>query len=150
VTPVGGLDLARQGARLVAAAERLRDGGIEVSLFVDPDAIQYLEPFAGLAAGFELNTDAYTRAHAGFAGVSDRTGFAGSERAKLARASATGAAAGFKVYAGHGLTTANVGPVASIPEVEELNIGHALVSRAVVIGLAGAVREMLEAMRAAR
>ena len=141
VTTEGGLELAGQAARLVAACERLRDGGIAVSLFIDPDAAAHLEPFSGIVEGFELNTDAYTRAKAGFSG---------SERARLAKAASVGAAMGFRVYAGHGLTAENVGPVASIREVEELNIGHALVSRAVFLGIEGAVREMLAAMADAR
>jgi pyridoxine 5-phosphate synthase len=141
VTTEGGLEIAAQAARLVAACERLRDGGIAVSLFVDPEAVPHLEPFSGIVEGFELNTDAYTRATGGFAGT---------ERAKLAKAASIGAAMGYQVYAGHGLTATNVGPVASIREVEELNIGHALISRAVLLGLDGAVREMLAAMTSAR
>lgn len=140
VTTEGGLDLASQGARLLGACERLRDGGIEVSLFVDPDpdGMPRLQPFAGgLVAGLELNTDAYTRAGAG---ASD------ARLADLARSAALGAEMGFRVYAGHGLTAGNVGAVAAIEEVEELNIGHALISRAVLLGLEGAVREMLAAI----
>ena len=57
---------------------------------------------------------------------------------------------GFRIYAGHGLTAANVGGIAAIRRIEELNIGHALISRAVILGLAGAVREMLQAMGTAR
>lgn len=143
LTTEGGLDVVAHLPRLLAGAERLRAAGIEVSLFVDPDPkrIDALAPFAGLASGIELNTDAYTRA---------RGGFAAGCRAEAARSAAMGAALGFRVYAGHGLTAANVGGIASIRQVEELNIGHALVSRAVVAGLAGAVREMLAAMAAAR
>lgn len=144
VTTEGGLALAALGARLLPVCERLRDAGIEVSLFIDPEAATpaSLSPFGGgLVAGFELNTDAYTKATGGFAG---------SRRAELARAAAIGASLGFKVYAGHGLTAANVGPVASIRPIEELNIGHALISRAVALGLDGAVREMLAAMKSAR
>jgi pyridoxine 5-phosphate synthase len=140
VTTEGGLDLESQRARLLGACERLRNGGIEVSLFIDPDPkrMPLLEPFGGgLVTGFELNTDAYTKATGGFAS---------SRRAELARSAAFGASLGFKVYAGHGLTAENVGPVASIPEVEELNIGHALIARAVFLGLDGAVKEMLAAI----
>jgi pyridoxine 5-phosphate synthase len=143
VTTEGGLDPTAGATRLLGACERLRDAGIEVSLFVDPDpeVMRALEPFAGIVAGFELNTDAYTKAGGGFAA---------SRRAELARAASLGAAFGFRAYAGHGLTAGNVGPVASIPEVEELNIGHAMISRAVFVGLDGAVREMLAAIAAAR
>jgi pyridoxine 5-phosphate synthase len=145
VTTEGGLEIGEGPgrARLVAACERLHAAGIEVSLFIDPDPreISALAAFAGMVSGFELNTDAYTRAAGGFAK---------SRRADLARSASVGCALGFRAYAGHGLTAENVGGVASIAEVEELNIGHALISRAVVLGLDGAVREMLSAMRAAR
>ena len=143
LTTEGGLDVTSHLPRLLAGAERLRTAGIEVSLFVDPDPkrIASLEPFSGLASGIELNTDAYTRAQGGFAA---------SRRAEAARSTDIGAAMGFRIYAGHGLTAANVGGIASIRRIEELNIGHALVSRAVMIGLAGAVSEMLAAMAVAR
>ena len=143
LTTEGGLDVVAHLPRLVAGAERLRAAGIEVSLFVDPDPtrIQALAPFAGLATGIELNTDAYTRA---------RGGFAASRRVEAARSADMGAALGFRIYAGHGLTAANVGGIASIRQIEELNIGHALVSRAVIVGLDAAVREMLAAMTTAR
>lgn len=143
LTTEGGLDIVSQAPRLLAAAERLRAAGIEVSLFVDPDPkrLAALAPFAGLASGIELNTDAYTRA---------RGGFAAGLRAEAARSADVAAALGFRIYAGHGLTAKNVGGIASIARIEELNIGHALVSRAVVLGLAAAVREMLAAMAAAR
>ena len=142
LTTEGGLDVIAHLARLVAGAERLRANGIEVSLFVDPDPkrIDALSPFVGLASGIELNTDAYTRA---------RGGFVAGCRAQVARSTDLGAALGFRIYAGHGLTAANVGGIASIRRIEELNIGHALVSRAVMIGLDAAVREMLAAMAAA-
>ena len=143
VTTEGGLDLASQSKRLLGVCERLRAGGIEVSLFIDPDprAVSRLEPFGGgLVAGFELNTDAYTKA---------RGGFGGSRRAELARSAAIGVSLGFKAYAGHGLTAENVGPVAALGEIEELNIGHALISRALLLGLDDAVREMLVAIRRA-
>ncbi len=143
VTTEGGLDLGAATPRLLGAAERLRAAGIEVSLFVDPDAatLAALERFVGLAHGFEINTDAYTRAQGGFAA---------SHRATAARAAAVGAAMGFRVYAGHGLTSENVGGIAAIAQIEELNIGHALIARAVMVGLPAAVAEMLAAMAAAR
>jgi len=143
LTTEGGLDVAAHLPRLVAGAERLRAAGIEVSLFVDPDPkrIDALAPLAGLASGIELNTDAYTRALGGFAA---------SRRAEAARSADMGAALGFRIYAGHGLTAANVGGIASIRRIEELNIGHALIARAVLVGLDTAVREMLAAMKTAR
>jgi pyridoxine 5-phosphate synthase len=140
VTTEGGLDLTRHRDRVEEAARRLAGAGIAVSLFLDPDPRQ-VEAAAALprelVGGFEINTDAYTRAEAGEAQA---------ELEEVRRAAREGAAAGLHVYAGHGLTTANVGPVAAVPEIEELNIGHALVSRAVLVGMAEAVREMLRAM----
>ena len=141
VTTEGGLDLLAHGERIDRAARRLADAGISVSLFLDPDPRQ-VEALAGLAAraagaiaGFEINTDAYARA--------------ADDPARLEAiedAAAHGAAAGLAVYAGHGLTAGNVGPIAAVPAIEELNIGHWLVARAIVVGLDAAVREMLAAM----
>jgi len=147
VTTEGGLDLARHGARVGEVAERLAAAGIAVSVFVDPDPgqIALLPELAASrrlgrrVSGFELNTDAYTRA--------DAAAVAG-ELVKLSLAAEAGRAAGLHLYAGHGLTTGNVGPVAALPGMEELNIGHFLVSRAVMVGMSEAVREMLTAMRA--
>jgi pyridoxine 5-phosphate synthase len=136
VTTEGGLDLLRHRETVARAAERLAGGGIEVSLFVDPDPRQ-IEGIAGMhhVAGFEINTDAYTRA-------SDLA----PELEKVARAGELGRAQGLHLYAGHGLRTDNVGPIAALPGMEDLNIGHFLVSRAVIVGLDAAVREMLAAM----
>lgn len=139
VTTEGGLDLTRQRSVVEDAARRLSAVGIEVSLFLDPDPEQLAilaELEAGTVRGFELNTDAYTRAPAP----------AEAELEAIRQVARRGAELGFRVFAGHGLTTANVGPVAAIPEIEELNIGHWLVSRAALVGLAESVREMLAAM----
>ena len=141
VTTEGGLDLRLHGDRVRAATERLAAAGIAVSIFVDPDPEQ-IEPLARLkeigVSGFEINTDAYTRATPGPA--------RDAELERVARAGALGRAAGLHLYAGHGLTVENVGPIAAIEGMEELNIGHALVSRAVLIGMSAAVAEMLGAM----
>jgi pyridoxine 5-phosphate synthase len=143
VTTEGGLDLLSQGDPVAVAAERLAAAGVAVSLFLDPDPRQ-LERLAALGtgaiAGFEINTDAYTRATA--PPERDR------HLAALRDAAERGHALGFRVYAGHGLTTSNVGPVAALPHMEELNIGHFLVGRALMVGMAAAVREMLAAMAA--
>ncbi len=142
VTTEGGLDLIGRGDQLRRAARRLVAAGIQVSVFVDPD----LDQIAALDAqeevtGFELNTDAYTRASAAEATA---------EFAKIEAAAARGLAAGREAYAGHGLTVANVGPVAALSGVFELNIGHSIVSRAVLIGMTAAVKEMLAAMAGGR
>jgi pyridoxine 5-phosphate synthase len=142
VTTEGGLDLVAHGERLREAALRLSDAGIAVSLFLDPHPAQLerlTEIGAGAVEGFEINTDAYTKS----SGLDSEL-----HLAAMRAAAEQGQAAGFRVYAGHGLTTANVGPVAALPHMEELNIGHWLISRAVFVGLAAAVREMLAAMDA--
>lgn len=144
ITTEGGLDLVRRGDVVRAAAERLSALDIDVSLFLDPDMAQLEQLIAiGPAAipGFEINTDAYTKA----TGPAVET-----ELAKIAGVAQAGADAGFRVYAGHGLTTSNVIAVAAVPQIEELNIGHWLVSRAAIVGLDTAVREMLGAMRQGR
>jgi pyridoxine 5-phosphate synthase len=148
LTTEGGLDVVSQSARIEWAAGRLAAAGVAVSVFLDPE-LRQVEALAALArragagapfGGFEINTDAYTRADPGEA--LDR------ELARCARVAALGRERGLAVYAGHGLTTANVGPVAALPEVEELNIGHWLVARAVLVGMGEAVGEMLAAMAA--
>jgi pyridoxine 5-phosphate synthase len=139
VTTEGGLDVTRQADHIRQAAERLLESEIAVSVFLDPDPTQ-LEALSelnrDLSLGFEINTDQYSRARG--TALED-------ERAKIANIAATGMQNGLRVYAGHGLTTANVGPIAAIPQIEELNIGHSIVSRAVIVGMRAAVREMLEA-----
>jgi pyridoxine 5-phosphate synthase len=143
VTTEGGLNLILYGRRIAGVAERLAAAGIAVSLFVDPDPrqIQALIPLAGSGVtGFEINTDAYTRA-ADAAAVE-------AEVRQIAEVVEQGRAAGLHAYAGHGLRTDNVGPVAAIPGMEELNIGHAIIARAVIVGIDAAVREMLAAMAA--
>ncbi len=136
VTTEGGLDVVRNGERIAEVAGQLGEEGIEVSLFVDPD-LEQIQAIRGVS-GFEINTDAYTRAR-------DQAG-AMVQLDKMARAATLGRGQGLHLYAGHGLRTDNVGPVASLPGMEELNIGHFLVSRAVLVGMDTAVREMLAAM----
>ena len=151
LTTEGGLDLLARGARILSAAERLAGAGIDVSLFLDPDPRQVAaasELPREVVSGFEINTDAYTRAFPGEGEGITEPPASRSELAKVREAAARGAGAGLHVYAGHGLTTANVGPIAAVPEIEELNIGHYLVSRSVLVGMAEAVREMLRAMGA--
>ena len=144
ITTEGGLDVIGNRETLRRAAEYLTEAGILVSLFLDPDLDQ-LDALSKLGAprlpGFEINTDSYTKA-------TPET--LGDELMKIARIARAGAERGFRVYAGHGLTTGNVGPIAALPEIEELNIGHWLISRAALLGMETAVREMLGVMRAAR
>jgi pyridoxine 5-phosphate synthase len=139
VTTEGGLDLAVRASLLAAALDRLGSAGIRTSLFIDPD-VQAVRRSKELgAAAIELHTGQY--AHHPTHPATLRA---------LQDAAAEGAALGLAVHAGHGLTVRNVGPVAAIPVVEELNIGHSIVSRAVFVGLAEAVREIRRAMDAAR
>jgi pyridoxine 5-phosphate synthase len=143
VTTEGGLNLILYGRRIAGVAERLAAAGIAVSLFVDPDPrqIQALIPLKDSGVtGFEINTDAYTRA-------GDPAELE-AELRQVAEVVEQGRGAGLHAYAGHGLRTDNVGPVAAIPGMEELNIGHFIIARAVIVGVDTAVREMLAAMSA--
>lgn len=139
VTTEGGLDLTSATNRLRDGIRRLREAGIRTSLFIDPrttavQASRLLDPDA-----VELHTGTFSHA------PTER------ERAtELARAAELAAQLGLAVHAGHGLTVENLAPVAMIPEIEELNIGHAIVSSAVFIGLHAAVRQVREAMDTAR
>src|SRR5919199_4315610 len=131
VTTEGGLDVRRDLARVRAAVERLAAAGVRTSLFIDPDRATVDASREAGAVAIELHTGRYSHAPA-----DPRT------LAALADAARHAAAAGLAVHAGHGLTVRNVGPVAAISEIEELNIGHSIVSRAIFVGLAEAVREM--------
>ena len=139
ITTEGGLDVARDASRMSAGLARLKRAGVRTSLFIAPsaDAVQRSRDLG--ADAIELHTGAYAH-HAANAAV----------LRALAEGAAAAAALGLGVHAGHGLTVRNVEPVAAIPEIEELNIGHSIVSRAIFVGLTAAVREMRAAMDAAR
>jgi pyridoxine 5-phosphate synthase len=139
VTTEGGLDVSREPGSLAAGVRRMRDAGIRTSLFIDPDKEMVRRSRDLGADAIELHTGRY--AHH----PNDP-----STAAALAQAAAVGVAVGLHVHAGHGLTVRNVSLVAAIPEIEELNIGHSIVSRAIFVGIASAVREMRSAMSAAR
>ena len=139
VTTEGGLDVARAPERIAAALARLRAAGVRTSLFIDADEDAVRRSLDLGAHAIELHTGAYAHRPGDAAGIE-----------ALRAASRVGAAIGLAVHAGHGLTVRNVGPVAAIPEVEELNIGHSIVSRALFVGLRESVREMREAMQQAR
>ncbi|MDF1505566.1 pyridoxine 5'-phosphate synthase [Roseisolibacter sp. H3M3-2] len=139
ITTEGGLNLAADPDGLERAVAEMKRAGIRVSLFIDPDA-QAVRRSAELGAdAVELHTGTYAHHPSDPAPL-----------AALDRASALAARLGLAAHAGHGLTVANVGPVAAIPEQEELNIGHSIVSRALFVGLEAAVREIRAAMDAAR
>ena len=141
LTTEGGLDVAGQLQRVREACARLGDAGIRVSLFIDPDERQLEAAVACGAPVVELHTGAYAEAD----GVA-RT----AELQRVADAAAFGDRLGLVINAGHGLNYDNVGEIAAIPQIVELNIGHAIVSRAVFDGLAVAVAEMKRLMTEAR
>jgi pyridoxine 5-phosphate synthase len=139
ITTEGGLDITSEPSRIRNAIDALTDAGIRVSLFIDPTRAAIEQSKKLGVPAVELHTGTYSHQP-----QSPQTIDA------LRDAARRGADLGIAVHAGHGLTVANVGPVAAIPEIEELNIGHSIISRSVFVGLERAVREMHEAMRAAR
>ncbi len=139
VTTEGGLDLAGAVPRVKDALRRMRDAGIRSSLFIDPDTQSVTLARELGADAVELHTGSYAQACGDVLVLR-----ALREGAELA------ASLGLSVHAGHGLTLANVGPVAAIPQIEELNIGHHVIGRAIFVGLDTAVRELRAAMDAAR
>lgn len=142
VTTEGGLDVAGQQEKITHAVKRLSDAGILVSLFIDADHQQIDAAAAAGAPYIEIHTGAYAEAAEGSA--------RDAELVRIASAATYAAAKGIKVNAGHGLTYHNVQPIAALPEMHELNIGHAIIGRALFSGLAEAVREMKQLMREAR
>lgn len=134
VTTEGGLDVAGQRDRVLRSIERLREAGMEVSLFLDPDPHQISAAAHLGAQAVELHTGQYALAAAG----AERE----SQLRTLERAGEQIIEAGLLLHAGHGLTYRNVQPVARIAEMGELNIGHSIVARALMVGLKEAVREM--------
>jgi pyridoxine 5-phosphate synthase len=137
VTTEGGLDVAAARAKVADAVRRLKDAGIVVSLFLDPDPAQ-IDVGAGLGAdAIELHTGAYAHATA-----QHKLREAQRELETLAAAGRRVRAAGLVLNAGHGLTYRNVKPIAAIDGMHELNIGHSIIARAIMVGLEQAVRDM--------
>lgn len=142
LTTEGGLDVVSGREAVRKAVKTLRDADIEVSLFIDPDLDQVKAAHRAEAQAVELHTGRYCDARL----AADRR----RELNRILDASKTAAKLGLKVAAGHGLNYRNVLPIAAISEIEELNIGHAIVAHAVLVGLERAVREMKELLRQAR
>jgi pyridoxine 5-phosphate synthase len=141
VTTEGGLNVLGQASRIGDAVRALGGSGIRVSLFIDPDPEQIEAAQRSGAPVIELHTGAYA----------DSTGAARArEFERMQSAARFAARLGLIVNAGHGLNYHNVEPIAAIAEIIELNIGHAIVARSIVDGLAKAVRDMKQLMRAAR
>ena len=139
VTTEGGLDILTEPSRIQNAIDVLTDAGIRVSLFIDPTRAAIEQSKKLGVPAVELHTGTYSHQPGN-----------GPALEALRDSARRGADLGLAIHAGHGLTVRNVGPVAVIPEIEELNIGHSIVSRSVFVGLDRAVKEMREAMRAAR
>ena len=142
LTTEGGLDVAGQETRIRAACRRLSEAGIHTALFIDPDLHQVEASAAAGAPAVELHTGAFADA------LGAR--IQGEELHRLAEAARRAAQLGLEVHAGHGLHYHNVKSVAAIPEFVELNIGHAIIARAIMVGLAQAVAEMKRLMVEAR
>jgi pyridoxine 5-phosphate synthase len=142
LTTEGGLDVVAGRENVRKVVKTLQDAEIEVSLFIDPDLDQVKAAHRVEAQTVELHTGRYCDARL----ASDQA----RELVRLVDACKAAAKLGLRVAAGHGLNYVNVGPVAALPEVEELNIGHAIVARAVLVGMERAVREMKDLIRQAR
>jgi pyridoxine 5-phosphate synthase len=139
LTTEGGLDVASQREHVAKIIKNLKDGEITVSLFIDPDLDQIRAAHKVDADRIELHTGRYCEAR------NERE--RGRELSRIVDAAKAAAKLGMSVAAGHGLNYDNVQPIARIKEIDELNIGHAIVGRAVLVGFERAVREMLELMR---
>jgi pyridoxine 5-phosphate synthase len=144
-TTEGGLDVARLHNSIAPMVRRLSDAGRRVSLFIEPDPIQLAVAEAMGAAVVELHTGAY--AEATLEGHQDK---ADAILEKLRDAARIGASRGLEIHAGHGLTFDNVGSIAAIPELAELNIGHFLIGESIFTGLEAAIMRMRNLMDAAR
>ncbi|TET45232.1 pyridoxine 5'-phosphate synthase [candidate division TA06 bacterium] len=139
VTTEGGLDLSKATKDVKAILPQLREAGIRVTVFVEPDD-QQIEMGKSLGVhAIEINTGQYAEAKT--------KGKIKSELERVATGASLATSLGLEVHAGHGLDYRNVIEIVNIPEIEELNIGHSIVSRAVFVGIDKAVREMLELLR---
>jgi pyridoxine 5-phosphate synthase len=142
ITTEGGLDVVLNSVQLRPVIRTLRDGGLHVSLFVDPELDQVREAYKLDAHAVEINTAAYAEAQD--EKIRER------ELRKASDAARHGRKLGLAVHAGHGLDYQNVHAIAALPEVEEVNIGHSVVGRAMLVGMERAVREMAQVLRAAQ
>ncbi|MBI3172065.1 MAG: pyridoxine 5'-phosphate synthase [Hydrocarboniphaga effusa] len=142
LTTEGGLDVAAQTSRVAAACRRLGRAGIEAALFVDPDPRQLAAALKTGAPHLEIHTGAYADAKSSAARH--------KQLMRIKRFALDAYQAGLEVHAGHGLNLDNVGAIAAIPQIVELNIGHSIVARALYVGFPAAVKEMRKAMTEAR
>ncbi len=142
ITTEGGLDVVLHAGNVEKAVSQLLDARIDVSIFVDPDLEQIRQCHKLKAPKVEINTGKFADAW--------KSGNWPAELEKIATAARAAKKLGLKVYAGHGLTYRNIDAIATVPEIEELNIGHAIVAQALFIGWTNAVKEMKSIMVAAR
>jgi pyridoxine 5-phosphate synthase len=141
LTTEGGLNVLANKQKILEAVKRLQDRGIHVSLFIDPERNQIETSKAVGAYAVEIHTGTYCNA-------ADRE--REKERDAVAAAAALAHSLGLEVHGGHGLNYDNVLPIATIPEIVELNIGHSIIARAVIVGIEQAVREMKQLLAKAR
>ena len=141
LTTEGGLDVVANQQKIREAVQRLQDRGVQVSLFIDPERTQIEASKEVGAHAVEIHTGAYCNAV-----ETERE----KERRAVAMAAALARSSGLEVHGGHGLNYDNVLPIASIPEIVELNIGHSIIARAVIVGIEQAVREMKQLLNSAR
>ncbi|MEA2463822.1 MAG: pyridoxine 5-phosphate synthase [Acidobacteriota bacterium] len=139
VTTEGGLDVVLHSGNVEKVVAQLLDARIDVSIFVDPDLEQIRQCHKLRAPKIEINTGKFADAW--------KSGNWQAELEKVATAARAARKLNLTVYAGHGLTYRNIDAIATIPEIEELNIGHSIISRAALVGLDAAVREMAALMR---
>lgn len=142
LTTEGGLDVRTQSRNLATICKQLADAGIRVALFIDPDPAQVEAAAALRVSAVELHTGRYADAENAQAQA--------EELFRLREAARLAAQSRLEVHAGHGLNYHNVRPIAAIPEIVELNIGHAIIARAVMSGLSAAVSDMKQLMLAVR
>ena len=141
LTTEGGLDVTANEQKILEAVRRLQERGIHVSLFIDPEKSQIETSKAVGAHAIEIHTGTYCNAV-----ETERQ----KERDTVAAAAALAHSLGLEVHGGHGLDYDNVPPIATIPEIVELNIGHSIIARAVMVGIEQAVREMKQLLAKAR
>jgi len=141
LTTEGGLDVVAHRQRVKDAVHRLQGYGIHVSLFIDPEGAQIEAAREAGAHAIEIHTGAYCNASG-----AERE----KERKSIAKAATFARSLGLEVHGGHGLDYENVTPISQIPEIVELNIGHSIIARAVIVGIEQAVREMKELLAKAR
>ena len=141
LTTEGGLDVLANKQKILEAVKRLQDRGIQVSLFIDPRENQIETSKAVGAHAVEIHTGTYCNA----VGAEQE-----KERDAVAAAASLAHGLGLEVHGGHGLNYENVSPIVTIPEIIELNIGHSIIARAIIVGIEQAVREMKQLLAKAR